>query len=278
MHGLSINHYIAPTGYPLERFFDDCADSGATGVGLTERALDEMPVATIKEHLSKRKLAVTSVNSAGFFLWDAPEKSRKQREVNAFLIDASSALEASALTTIGGGLTDAGEPSGTSLKTLRDRVVKSLPSLIDDANMKGVRLGVEPMHPSRMPNKSLLNTLSQTEALLSRFGDLTVMLDAFHTWWEPDLDSFIQRHASRISCVQLSGVRLSENPAMAPSRCPMREGCFDAGGMISLLRENGYDGPFEFELFSHELDGREVSDVVRQAVADFTNLSSAGAE
>jgi sugar phosphate isomerase/epimerase len=128
-----------------------------------------------------------------------------------------------------------------------------------------------------MPNKSLLNTLSQTEALLSRFGDLTVILDAFHTWWEPDLESFIQRHTSRISCVQLAGIRLSENPAMAPSRCPMREGCFDASGLISLLRENGYDGPFEFELFSHELDGREVSDVIRQAVADFTNLTSAQA-
>lgn len=273
MTGLSINHYITPADYPLERFLDDCATAGATGVGLTERALGELPLASMKEMLAVRKLSVTSVNSAGFFLWGEAGKTQQQREINAFLVEASHALDASALTTIGGGFTDGGEEPKRSIQELRKLIDDALPDLISVANAKGVKLGVEPMHPSRITNKSLLNTLAQTERLLASFPALTVVLDAFHTWWEPDLDTFIEKHVSRLSCVQLSGVVLSNDPTMAPSRCAMREGVVDLKALITTLRYSGYRGPFEFELFAHELGGRSVSDLIRQAVDDFNELT-----
>jgi sugar phosphate isomerase/epimerase len=273
MPGLSINHYITPDGYPLERFLDECAEAGATGVGLTERALGEMPLAKIKKELEARRLTVSSVNSAGFFLWGNAEKARKQEEINRSLIEAASVLDASALTTIGGGLNDAGNDRTANIRTLREKVLSRLPSLIQAASAKGVKLGVEPMHPSRIPNKGLLNTLHQTSEMLTQFDELTVILDAFHAWWDPSLDSFVSKHASRISCVQLTGVQLSGNPAMAPFRCAMREGCADVKDFISILRMGGYAGPFEFELFAHELAGRDVSEVIRQAVDDYAYLS-----
>ena len=274
MNGLSINHYVTPAGYPLERFLDDCAAAGASGVGLTERALGEAPLSRIQEMVTARKLAVTSINSAGFFLWGAPERAREQAKINAFLIEASQALGAAALTTIGGGFADAGDGHQASIGQLRQRIDDALPALIAAATAAGVTLGVEPMHPSRITNKSLLNTLAQTERQMSRFPELTVMLDAFHTWWEPDLEDFIGAHVSRLSCVQISGVMLSPDPFTAPSRCAMREGVFDLKPMIRQLDACGYRGPFEFELFAHELHGRPVSDVIRQAVDDFKHLAS----
>lgn len=274
MNGLSINHYIVPAGYPLERFLDDCAAAGASGVGLTERALGEASLGRIKEMVTTRKLAVTSVNSAGFFLWSSPERAQQQAKINAFLIEASQALGAAALTTIGGGFIDAGGGHQVSIQDLRKDIDDALPPMIAAATAAGVRLGVEPMHPSRITNKSLLNTLAQTRRLLSRFTELTVILDAFHTWWEPDLECFIADHAQRLSCVQISGIMLSADPSMAPSRCAMRAGVFDLKPMIRLLAESGYRGPFEFELFAHELRDRPVSDVIRQAVDDFNQLVS----
>lgn len=274
MSGLSINHYVTPADYPLERFLDDCAAAGATGVGLTERSLGELPLVSIKEMLAARKLRVTSVNSAGFFLWGEVGRAQKQREINAFLVEASHALDASALTTIGGGFTDGGKGQKRGIQELRKQIDEALPDLISTATAKGVKLGVEPMHPSRITNKSLLNTLAQTERQLSSFPALTVILDAFHTWWEPDLPAFIEKHVSRLSCVQLSGVVLSEDPAMAPSRCAMREGVVDLQDLVATLRSSGYRGPFEFELFAHELGGKSVSDVIRQAVDDFNDLTN----
>jgi len=273
MPGLSINHYITPDGYPLECFLDDCAKAGASGVGLTERALGEMPLAQIKQELESRRLAVSSVNSAGFFLWGDAEKAQRQEEINRSLIEAANFLGASALTTIGGGLKDAGNDPAANIRALRAKVLSRLPSLIHAASAKGVKLGVEPMHPSRISNKGLLNTLHQTSEMLAKFDELTVILDAFHAWWDPSLDNFISEHTSRISCVQLTGVQLSDNPAMAPSRCAMREGCADMKEFVSMLRTSGYAGPFEFELFAHDLAGRNVSDVIRQAVDDYAYLS-----
>ena len=41
MKRLSISHYLCPSGYPIERFFDAAASAGAGAVGLTVRALEE---------------------------------------------------------------------------------------------------------------------------------------------------------------------------------------------------------------------------------------------
>ena len=78
MGGLSINHYLTPAGYPLATFLDDAVAAGGSGVGLTERALAEMSVPALRRMLRDRNLRVTSVNSAGFFLWDDPARAKRQ--------------------------------------------------------------------------------------------------------------------------------------------------------------------------------------------------------
>jgi sugar phosphate isomerase/epimerase len=52
----------------------------------------------------------------------------------------------------------------------------------------------------------------------------------------------------------------------------MGEGVVDLKALIRTLSDSGYRGPLEFELFAHELGGKSVSDVIRQAVDDFNDL------
>lgn len=267
--GLSINHYIAPEGYALERFLDDCAEAGATGVGLTERALAEMPLEQLARAVQERSLKVTSVNSAGFFLWDDPQKARRQGEVNAELIHAAAVLGADALVTIGGGLHDYAEAGAGDLNRVRSTVDERLPALIAAASARGVSLGVEPMHPIRIPNKSTLNTLAQTERQLARHAGLGFVLDVFHSWWDPDLEEVLARAVSRLRLVQLVGVAQPRGDVLLPVRCPLGEGLVDLPALLGTLRRVGYGGNFEFELFAPDLRGATVAEAIRRAVAEF---------
>ncbi len=267
MTGLSINHYLAPPGYPLSRFLDDCVAAGATGVGLTEHALDEAALPDLR-----RMLRVSSVNSAGFFLWAEPDRVARQREANARLIEAAAELAAETLVTIGGGLHDAGPDAPGALPRARQAVEDALPALIQAARSSGVRLGIEAMHPIRIVTKATLNTLAQAEALCIRHPDLGVVVDAFHSWWDPDLEPVLARIVDRIRLVQLCGVKQPLDPAQAPRRCPMREGAADLAGLIDHLGRCGYRGGYEFEVFAQDLDGQTVPEAARQAAADFTIL------
>ncbi|MEH2549168.1 sugar phosphate isomerase/epimerase [Bradyrhizobium sp. AZCC 2262] len=273
MTWLSINHYVAPPGYPLSRFLDDAAAAGARSVGVTERALSETEMPSLKRMLRERQLDITSVNSAGFFLWDDPERSREQQAINRALIEAASELSADTLVIIGGGLHDMGpQDTAADLPRARATLETELPSLIETASRYGVRLGIEPMHPVQIFNKGTVNTLAQAAALCDRLPGLGIVLDIFHSWWEPDLELALARLADRLTLVQLCGVTQPRGPNLLPKRCAMRDGVVDISGTLNLLRRAGYRGRFEFELFARDLDGKQVNQAIQMAITDFSDF------
>ena len=273
MPGLSVNHYLVPERYPLTRFLDEAAAAGADGVGLTERALAEMPLPELKRALRNRHLRVTSVNSAGFFLWADPDRAARQLEINDHLVASAAELEADTLVLIGGGLHDLGDERPDSLAQARMRVEDEIPAILDQARRAGVRLGIEPMHPLRLFTKAALNTLAQTESLLSRHPGLGVVIDLFHSWWDPDLHGALGRLSDRITLVQVCGVTQSRTEPALPRRCRPGEGVVDLPAILETLSRAGYGGRFEFELFASDLDGREPGAMMKAALADFATLS-----
>lgn len=273
MTGISINHYLAPPGYPLQSFLDEAASAGATGIGITERALSETTLPALKAMLRERGLGVTSVNSAGFFLWADPDRAKLQRAVNTRLLEAAAELAADTLVVIGGGLHDMGaEDKGGDLSRARSVFEAELPALIAAAGKYGVRLGVEPMHPLRIFTKGTLNTLAQAAQLCDRLPGLGVVLDLFHTWWDPDLEPMLARLSDRLTLVQLSGVMQPRHPNALPKRCLLKQGAADVGRVLQVLKQCGYHGRFEFELFAEDLDGQKAADVMTAAAAEFASL------
>lgn len=273
MAGISINHYLAPPGYPLQSFLDDAVSAGANGIGITERALSEAALPVLKAMLRERGLGVTSVNSAGFFLWADPERAKLQRSTNTRLLEAAAELEADTLVVIGGGLHDmAPQDNGQDLTRARAAVEAELPALIEAARKYGVRLGVEPMHPLRIFTKGTVNTLAQAAALCDRLPGLGIVLDLFHVWWDPDLEPMLARFSDRLTLVQLSGVMQPRNQNAVPRRCLLNQGSVDVGGILRALKQCGYQGRFEFELFAEDLDGQKVAEVMASAVAEFASV------
>ncbi len=274
MAGISINHYLAPPGYPLTSFLDDAVSAGATGIGVTERALSEATLPALKAMLHERRLRVTSVNSAGFFLWSDPERAKVQRATNTRLLEAAAELAADTLVVIGGGLHDMNpRDDWGSLSRARAVFEAELPAMMAAAQKYGVRLGVEPMHPLRIFTKGTLNTLAQAAALCDRLPGLGVVLDLFHVWWDPDLEPMLMRLGDRLRLVQLSGVTQPRHQNALPRRCFLTQGTADVAGVLRALARCGYQGHFEFEVFAEDLEGQNVADVMAAAVAAFASLS-----
>mgnify|MGYP000583020206 CR=1 FL=1 len=138
---ISVSHYVCPSDMTLLTFLDQIVDAGFTSVGLTVRALDEMPVSQIRQALQVRGLGVSSVNTAGYF-FEANEAATKQTALNQRLLDAAAELEAA-----NGVNLIVGSSALLPLTQIRDQALEQAGELAAMAKARGTRLLLEPMHP-----------------------------------------------------------------------------------------------------------------------------------
>ena len=85
-------------------------------------------------------------------------------------------------------------PDG-DLEPARRQVLAGIEALVPHAAEHGVRLGIEPLHPMMIAERSVVVTLAQALDLAERFDAATVgvVIDAYHVWWDPELERQIAR-------------------------------------------------------------------------------------
>jgi sugar phosphate isomerase/epimerase len=266
-----INHYICPAHIGLVDFLDAAAAHGFAGVGLTERALEEMPPAQLRRELAARDLGVTSVNSAGYFLNDDAAAARRQAERNRWLIECSVELQAAGMNVIVGGL---GQARGTlTLEQARLRANEALAALHADVAQAGLKMMVEPMHPLALWIRGCHNSLRQAEDAIRGMSNASINLDLYHSWWDPDLISFIERDDSPLGMLQLCDAGNFGDDGMA-RRIPAGEGVIDLAPLLAACLRRTRRPILEVELFAIQLPGRALGELLGATVAYLNALDT----
>ena len=265
MNRLSINHYICPDDVTLPEFLDATVAVGAGAVGVTARAIAEAGAGPLKAMLDARGLAVSSVNSAGYF---ASKDGALVDGHDRRMVEAAAFLNAGALCVISGGRGPA-----RSLEAARSRVRDGLHALAEIARAAGVRLGVEPIHPVDLMTKGCVNSIADTLALIEDIDGVGMILDVNHSWWDPALPRVCRRHRDRVALLQICNV--VEPEPSRPRREFLSEGLVDIAGLIAGFEADFYTGFYEFEIFPPDLRGRSVRDALEDA-ARFMRERAAG--
>ena len=146
---------------------------------------------------------------------------------------------------------------GTSLPKLcdladaRKRSVDMLHKVYEFARQSNVKLVLEPLHPMIAGDRSCFNTMKQCNDICDLVGpDLGIVVDVYHVWWDPDLQSEI----SRAGPDRLSGFHV--NDWLVPTNDLLRDRGMIGDGVIELkkirgwMENSGYLGPVEIEIFS----------------------------
>ena len=93
-----------------------------------------------------------------------------------------------------------------------------------------------------------------------------MVIDAYHVWWDPHLDSLIERAEGRIAGYHVSDW-LSPTPDVLAGRGMMGDGVIDLPRIRRLVDAAGYDGPIEVEVINPalaELPTAELMATVRE--------------
>jgi sugar phosphate isomerase/epimerase len=99
-----------------------------------------------------------------------------------------------------------------------------------------------------------------------------VVVDVFHTWWDPELHAHLAPpYLARTAAVQLCDWRVpTRHPVQ--DRAMVGEGAANVAGIVAQLEHNGWRGPYEIEIFSDDWWARPPDETVRACVRAFEAL------
>jgi len=152
-------------------------------------------------------------------------------------------------------------------------VEDGIAAVLPYAAERGVRLAIEPLHPMFAGDRSVVVTLRQANDMAERFDSpwVGVAVDAYHVWWDPEVEAQVARAAGRILGFHVSDW-LVPPPDHLLGRGYMGDGVIDLTGLRACVEAAGYQGPIEVEIFNQQVwdsPGAQVLDEIKKRFAAY---------
>jgi sugar phosphate isomerase/epimerase len=206
-------------------------------------------------------LSVSSLCRGGFFTADGADDDNRRA------VEEAAALGAPVLVLV------CGPPRDRDLRAARATIAAGIERLLPFAADHGVRLGIEPLHPMMIGERSAIVSLGEALALARSFDDdgVGVIVDAYHVFWDPRLEHELATAAGLIAGYHVSDW-LVPTPDLLAGRGLMGDGIIDLARIRSLVEAAGYTGPIEVEVINPAL----ASEAADSLLADITARFSRG--
>ena len=136
---------------------------------------------------------------------------------------------------------------GTQGSSARRIVVEGLRRIAAAADDAGVRLGLEPIHPSHREALTFVTTIPQALELLDEadLPQVGIMVDLWHLWDSPGVERSLREHVGRITGVHIADWFADDRPG----RALPGEGVSRTPRLVSVLADAGWAGSWDVEIF-----------------------------
>jgi sugar phosphate isomerase/epimerase len=253
----------------LAQAVDLCVRHEIPGIGLWRDRVAEAGLATAATTVRAAGRHVSSLCRGGFFTHVEPTARAAVLADNRAAVAEAAELGADTLVLVAGGL----PPGVRDLGLARRMVSDAVADLVPEAQRRGVRLAIEPLHPMFCADRCVISRLADALDLARPFPAeaVGVVVDTYHVWWEARLAAEIERARGRIASFQLCDW-LDPLPAdVLLGRGHLGDGVIDFGPIADSVLAAGYDGYVEVEIFNQavwDAPADETAATVRRRYAE----------
>jgi sugar phosphate isomerase/epimerase len=255
---LSFNQATAERA-SLAEVVDACAREGVPYISVWRHKLADAGVDAAARLVRDAGLRVSSLCRGGMFPAASAAERAARIEDNRRAIDEAATIGAEVLVLVCG----AAPPPGRDIAGAREMIADGIAAIAPYARERGVKLGIEPLHPAFAAERSCITTLREARLLAERIGaDVGVVVDVYHVWWDPERTAEIARLGPRI-------VGYHVNDWLVPAQHVLMNRGMMGDGVIELRRirgeveRAGYSGPIEVEIFNERIWAMPVDELVR---------------
>jgi sugar phosphate isomerase/epimerase len=263
---LSLNQ-ATTQNWSVQEAVEGCVRHGIPSIALWRHKIAETGLQESARLVRDAGLHVSSVCRGGMFPAATAAERQAKIEDNFRAVDEAAELKADSLVLVVGACL------GVSLPDARTMVADGLAALVPYARERGVRLGLEPLHPMYAGDRSVLNTIDQALRMASPYAanEVGVILDTFHIWWDPTVYEQIERSRGRIFGFHVCDW-LVPLPDVLLGRGVMGDGVIDNRTLREAVDQAGYSGPIEVEIFNQQLWDSPGDEVLVRVIERFTSL------
>lgn len=244
MERLSLNQ-ITTERWSLREAAEGSARAGIGWIAPWRHKVAELGLATSAKAIRDSGLRVSSLCRGGMFPAATAAEREERLDDNRRAVDEAAELGADTLVLVCGPAPD------RDIDSARGWVQDGIDKLVPYARERGIKLGIEPLHPMYAAERSVINTLAQANTLAERYApeDVGVVVDAFHVWWDPEVYAQIARAGKRILGFHVSDW-IVPTPDLLMGRGMMGDGVIELRRLRQAVDAAGYAGPIEVEIFN----------------------------
>lgn len=253
---LSLNQ-ITMEKCSLEQAIKSCVQHDVRWIAPWRHKVAEAGLQNAARMIREAGLSVSSLCRGGMFAADTSRKPQTSLDDNRRAVDEAAELGAKVLVLVCGPAPD------RDLDGARKIVADRIAELAGYARERGVKLGIEPLHPMYAGDRSVVVTLAQAYEIAAKFeaDSVGVVVDVFHVWWDPMVYDSIARSAGRILGFHVCDW-LVPAPDMLLGRGMMGDGVIDIRRLREAVEAAEYAGPIEVEILNEAIWNRPSDELM----------------
>ncbi|MGC4107501.1 MAG: sugar phosphate isomerase/epimerase family protein [Thermomicrobiales bacterium] len=259
MKRLSLNQKTIDR-WTVPEAIEGCVRHDVEWIGLWRDKVDAYGLAASAKAVRNAGLKVSSNCRGGLFPSTDADDRADRIEDNKRAIHEAAELGAEMLAIVGGGLNGVQNPDEA-----RKMIVDGIEAIIPYAEARGVKLGIEPLHPALAQDRSLISSMKYANDLVEHFDhpNVGLIVDVFHVWWDPFLYEEIARAGNKIIAFHVDDIPVHFTDVLM-NRMMMGDGVCQIRRMREAVDAAGYTGPIEVEIFNQDIWERNGDDVMRE--------------
>jgi sugar phosphate isomerase/epimerase len=271
---LSLNTATVRKQGSLLDIIDACARNGIRAIDPWRDQVAAIGLDRSVRAVKDAQLELSGYCRGGMFPAD-PAQRAQARDDNRRAVDEATALGASCLVLVVGGLPQYSRPGSAPSKDIwgaQAQVEDGIAELLAYARTAKMPLAIEPLHPMFAADRACVNTTRQALDLCDRLdpartGALGVAIDVYHVWWDFELMPQIERAGhDRLLAFHVCDW-LVPTTDMLNDRGMMGDGVIDIPRIRAAVEAQKFAGYVEVEIFSNRWWAMPVDDVIATCVA-----------
>jgi sugar phosphate isomerase/epimerase len=267
--GLSINLATVRHQFDLKTGVEALVKQGVRGVSPWREHVQAVGPQEAARIIKANGMRVTGYCRGGLFGGADAAGQPALIDDNKRMIDEGAAIGADCLVMIGGGMA----PGSRDIAAARGRYLDGMAAILPHARACGVALAVEPLHPMYAADRGCISLLSEAIDICEQLGEGSgVVIDAYHLWWDPDLEAQIMRAKGKILAHHICDW-LVPTKDMLLDRGMMGDGVIDLAAIRRMVEAAGFTGYQEVEIFSAENWWKRPGDeVIRTCIERYNTV------
>lgn len=249
----------------LRHVVDLCVKNNIKAIGPWRDKIHEVGLKEASRIINASGLQVSGLCRGGFFVAD----NNHNWDDNKIAIEEAAELNAGCLVIVSGGML----ANNKNLSQTHNYIADGLAKMTELGNEMGVPIALEPLHPMYAADRCSINSLKHAIDICEQIGEgIGVAIDAYHVWWDPDVDAQIKR-AGELGKIYGYHVCdwLAPTTDMLLDRGLMGDGVIDLKSMTQKIESTGHNGFTEVEIFSKKLWQLPPDEMMEKVIERFKN-------